>query len=412
MRSGAEEPLKSPAVRDDDEPMTQTMTETGTVDIHSEAFARRLANLLAERRRQRGTTLRKLARTSRRALSSPAQELQGVRGGFTATIDAERLDAVVELYGADIDLIMAARLPLEVRPMGVLVTGGIAQSFTPGDETSLLMTYLKLVRQLRSAERAPSIELRREDVEVLAEHLHVLGESIVDRLGALMGATVAQRRAMAGLFVSGALVIGLAGGSVAALGGGNGGGGGSDTTVPAHEAVTTTIVTVDPASVIAERAGDVVDGAHALPSIVLDGDSHARGPSPFEVGADEVVTSDVVVEDSGAPTVDVVDSVPEASPAPPADDSAPFSPVVVAEDTATSEDGSIGVASPVVAPVVDEQLPGGAVVIDDATVPEVVDEDVPFADDPSDDVGTVDVGTPPVPVGDQAEQAVAPPPLP
>ncbi len=410
MRSGAEEPLKSPAVRDDDEPMTQTMTETGTVDIHSDAFARRLANLLAERRRQRGTTLRKLARTSGRAFT--AQELRAFEEA-RATIDAERLDAVVELYGADIDLIMAARLPLEVRPMGVLVTGGIAQSFTPGDETSLLMTYLKLVRQLRSAERAPSIELRREDVEVLAEHLGRPGESIVDRLGALMGATVAQRRAMAGLFVSGALVIGLAGGSVAALGGGNGGGGGSDTTVPAREAVTTTIVTVDPASVIAERAGDVVDGAHALPSIVLDGDSHgAPRAVPFEVGADEVVTSDVVVEDSGAPTVDVVDSVPEASPAPPADDSAPFSPVVVAEDTATSEDGSIGVASPVVAPVVDEQLPGGAVVIDDATVPEVVDEDVPFADDPSDDVGTVDVGTPPVPVGDQPEQAVAPPPLP
>ena len=42
MRSGAEEPLKSPAVRDDDEPMTQTMTETGTVDIHSDAFLRAL----------------------------------------------------------------------------------------------------------------------------------------------------------------------------------------------------------------------------------------------------------------------------------------------------------------------------------------------------------------------------------
>ena len=43
------------------------MTDSGTVDIHSDAFARRLANLLAQRRRERGTSLRKLARASGRA---------------------------------------------------------------------------------------------------------------------------------------------------------------------------------------------------------------------------------------------------------------------------------------------------------------------------------------------------------
>lgn len=377
--------------------MTQTETATGTVDIHSEAFARRLANLLAERRRQRGTTLRKLARASGRAFS--AQDLRAFEEA-RAEIDAARLGAVVDLYGADVEAIMADRLPLEVRPVGVLVTGGIAQSFTPGDETSLLMSYLRLVRQLRSAERAPSIDLRREDVEVLAEHLGQPGESIVDRLGALMGATVAQRRAMAGLFVSGALVIGLAGGSVAALGVGSGGGG-SDSTVPARDAATVTILTVDPSSTVVERAADVADGTHALPTIVLDGESH---------GAPRAAPIDIAVETEAAPAVTTITTVPSVAPTPetPApsapDAAAPTSDVGATEDTALSADGSIGVASPVLPPTTDATAT-------DTSVPDVaVDDGTDLFG--GDDVATVDDATPPMPADDVVEQAVAPPPVP
>lgn len=384
------------------------MTDSGTVDIHSVAFARRLASLLAQRRRQRGTTLRKLARASGRAFT--AHELRALEEG-RAPIDAQRLSAVAQLYGADLELITRERLPLEVRPAGVLMTGGIAQSFTPGDETSLLTSYLRLVRQLRSAERAPAIELRRDDVEVLADHLGQPGESIVDRLGALMGATVAQRRAMAGLFVSGALVIGLAGGSVAAIGLGSGSGGGSDTTVPGRDAATTTVEVPDPSPVVDARGADVDDGAHAIPQIVLDGESH---------GAPRAVPALPAV-----PSVDGADATPPAIPpsvtagnsgttaSPTTTQPSSGGGAIVTEDTAVSADGSVGVGAPVI-----PLASGAPIVIDDASVPEVID-DVPFESstvaegatngdpDDSDGLGIGDAeGS-----GDAVDVAVAPPPV-
>jgi len=89
--------------------------------------------------------------------------------------------------------------------------GTRAVSFDPLDGTSLLTAYLRLVRRVRRQQSAPEITLRRDDIVVIAEHLASSPEVVIDRLGALMGATRAQRVAMASLFASGALVIGLVG---------------------------------------------------------------------------------------------------------------------------------------------------------------------------------------------------------
>ncbi len=387
------------------------MTDSGTVDIHSDAFARRLANLLAQRRRERGTSLRKLARASGRAFS--AHELRAFEEA-RASIDAQRLDAVAELYDADLQLILADRLSLEVRPAGVLITGGIAQSFTPGDETSLLTSYLRLVRQLRSAEQAPSIELRREDVEVLAEHLGQAGATIVERLGALMGATVAQRRAMAGLFLSGAVVIGLAGGSVAALGVGGGGSNVPDTSAPSRDAATTTVVTVDPSTLVVERIGDVSGAARSLPSIVLDGESHGA-PNAVPLPATPDSTGSTTPAPDAAPPPDSTGSTipaPDVAPPPPPATPTTLAPaagddVLVTEDTAVSPDGSVGVGAPVVPTTLDpeqadEDAYGVADIVDDEDLTDLFG-DVPIA---------ADVGEPPVPFSGESESAVAPPPVP
>ncbi len=100
----------------------------------------------------------------------------------------------------------------------VVRVGGQSARFDTGEPGSLLTTYLVAVRKLRKQRRDPAIVLRSDDVVVLADHLGISGTEVIERLGALMGATRAQRAAMAALFATGALVIGLATTAVAAHG--------------------------------------------------------------------------------------------------------------------------------------------------------------------------------------------------
>ena len=162
------------------------MTPGDTIDINSTAFARRLANLLAERRRESGESLRSLARLSKGSFS--ARDLRELEQGNRA-LDDGTIGAAALLYQADLDSILPSRLPLEIRPFGVIATSGLTTPFVPDDSTSLLSSYLRLVRQLRLQQREPSIELRREDIEVIAEFLGESPVAVIDRLGALMGAT-------------------------------------------------------------------------------------------------------------------------------------------------------------------------------------------------------------------------------
>lgn len=120
----------------------------------------------------------------------------------------------------------------------MLRVGGEAARFDAADPSSLLTVYLVTVRKLRRQRREPAIVLRSDDVVALSSFLGVTGGEVIDRLGALMGATRAQRAAMATLFATGALVIGLATAAVAAHqpGGGVAGSTGDD---PSAEAVVT-----------------------------------------------------------------------------------------------------------------------------------------------------------------------------
>ena len=129
------------------------------------------------------------------------------------------------------------RRPVEIEGTTLRV-GGEAARFDAADPSSLLTVYLVTVRKLRRQRREPAIVLRSDDVVALSSFLGVTGGEVIDRLGALMGATRAQRAAMATLFATGALVIGLATAAVAAHqpGGGVAGSTGDD---PSAEAVVT-----------------------------------------------------------------------------------------------------------------------------------------------------------------------------
>jgi hypothetical protein len=199
------------------------MDNAETIDITSDAFARRLANLLKDRRETSGATLRQLARASDRAFDT--RFLRAAEDG-RAELDEQTVCELAALYGAELAEILPSRLPLRIEAdedaeRGVIATSGITARFDPRDPDSLLTSYLLLVRQLRAQQSEPLIDLRREDVDTIAEFLHEPGPSVVERLSTLMGATQLQRRAMVGMFIAGAIVIGLAGSGVAALAGGS-----------------------------------------------------------------------------------------------------------------------------------------------------------------------------------------------
>jgi hypothetical protein len=105
------------------------------------------------------------------------------------------------------------RTPLLISA-GNLVVGPVNATFRDGDPESLLHSYLVLVRRLRGEQREPTITLRSADISALAGHLGTSEERVLDDLLGRMGATRAQRRALAAMFALGALTI-VATGSVA-----------------------------------------------------------------------------------------------------------------------------------------------------------------------------------------------------
>ena len=354
-------------------PDGQRPDDSGSVDVASEAFARRLATLLREHRRADGVGLGTLARRSDRRFTT--RELRAIESGRVHVTDATDLAA---LYGADLASILPARMAIAVDPAGQIITAGVAEAFEPADTTSMLTAYLRLIRRLRGAERDPVVALRRDDVDALAAVLDEPGERVIDRLGELMGATQAQRKVMVGLFVSGAVVVGLAVTAVAATTG--------DSTEP-------------PPPTVAETLGTSAD----------DGERASAGATELDAVLDaDDRTGDQTGDQAGdqAGTEDAVDSVFLESgwsgPVPPAAglDVAPLPP-----STTETEVESLPAPSPTPAPAAepDPEVEVGPPPVPVTTVPVVEPapaEPVPAepAPTPADDgEPAVAVGSPPVP---------------
>jgi hypothetical protein len=183
------------------------MSSSQSIDIRSDVFAHRLAELLIERRREAGVSRRALARASGGAI--PAHTLKDLeRARLVLTEDLT--GSVSLLYGVDLSSLVPPRQPLEIDD-GRIAAGGYAVEFTSGDATSLLLAYLTLVRRLRGGEHPAAIDLRHSDVELIARHLDVAPDDVIDRFGVVTGARAFERRAMSGMYAGGAEVVGLTG---------------------------------------------------------------------------------------------------------------------------------------------------------------------------------------------------------
>lgn len=183
------------------------MSTSHSIDIRSEVFARRLGEMLVERRREARLSRRALARVSGGAL--PARTLRDIERA-KLILTEELAGSVSLLYGVDLSSLVPPRVPLEING-GRIAAGGYAVEFTEGDATSLLLAYLTLVRRLRGGEHPAAIDLRRTDIELIAQHLNISNDEVIDQFGVVTGARSFERRAMSGMFAGGAEVVGLTG---------------------------------------------------------------------------------------------------------------------------------------------------------------------------------------------------------
>lgn len=184
-----------------------------SVDIQSEAFQLRLANLLVATRTRNGLGVGQMVRASEGRFSK--RDLKEFEAG-TRALDDVTVDELATLYRCDLGVILPLRLPVVVSANRVSA-GGVHEDYDNSDPDALLAAYLTLVRTLRRQRRAPVVDLRRDDVEVLAGFLQQPHESVVHRLATLMHATQTKRTAMVGVLATGAVVVGLVG-TAAAVG--------------------------------------------------------------------------------------------------------------------------------------------------------------------------------------------------
>jgi sortase (surface protein transpeptidase) len=174
--------------------------------IESHEFAGRFGRLLTSTRRRTRHSIDDIVVIADGEFDA-SQFRQFERGA--ADLDESTVDALCQLYGADLGKVLPARSPVAIT-RGRITGNGISVKFAAQDPTSLLTGYLRLIRSMRRQKRAPAIALRRDDILALARYLDVDGAEVVEQLTTLMGATASQRKAMVMLFATGAIVIGLA----------------------------------------------------------------------------------------------------------------------------------------------------------------------------------------------------------
>lgn len=269
------------------------------------------------------------------------------------------------------------RTPLVISA-GNLVAGPVNATFREGDRESLLHSYLVLVRQLRGQPRTPTITLRSSDITAIAGHLGTSEERVLDDLLDRMGATRAQRKALAAMFAVGALTI-VATGSIAME-------------VASVGVFADESGSAAPVVEVADESSPVVDAtpAAAVASVVTPRATPA--PSATEDGAARVEPMvsgpepELAIAGDGA-DFEMMIALLSLALAEPASDAA-------LDESGVADDGSIVATGRPPAPVVE-----GVGVADDGSTVAVAPPPAPPVEGVgvADDGSTVAVGLPPVP---------------
>ena len=275
------------------------------------------------------------------------------------------------------------RTPLVITA-GNLVAGPVNATFREGDRESLLHSYLVLVRQLRGQPRTPTITLRSADISAIAGHLGVSEDRVLDDLLDRMGATRAQRKALAAMFAVGALTI-VATGSIALEFASVG-------VFADDSGDVAPVVEVADESTLADESTIVDEAVPAVISVPVEAPPPATSGSEVDRAATEAEPTvswpvpELAIAESGADFEMMVALLSLALAEPPA--------ATALDESGVADDGSIVATGQPPAPVVE-----GVGVADDGSTVAVGQPPVPPVEGVgvADDGSIVAVGQPPVP---------------
>lgn len=199
-----EQPLDLCRITADD----STVIDGNHIETASPQFVRQLAAELIVARHRRHAPLAWVARRSHGRFSR--RELADAEAGRLA-LTPETVADLAGLYGLDLAAVLpGSRNELEIRPDGLVSSGGMTATFTPGDGASLVTAYFQLTRRLRHLDDVTTMPLRRDDVRCITDFLQQSGAPS-KYLEAVLAASIAERRVLAGSLIAGAVSIGLAG---------------------------------------------------------------------------------------------------------------------------------------------------------------------------------------------------------
>lgn len=182
------------------------MIDGGDIETASPQFVRQLAAELMVARRRSHRPIWWVARSSGGRFTS--RQLRDAEAG-RLVIGPDTVAQLAQLYGIDLDgLLPTTRGGLDIRSDGLISSGGVSVPFTPGDDASLITAYFRLTRELRQMDDASTLTLRRDDLRTIAQFLERSGTPS-RYLEAVLAASIAERRMLAGSLVAGAVSIGL-----------------------------------------------------------------------------------------------------------------------------------------------------------------------------------------------------------
>jgi hypothetical protein len=166
--------------------------------------------------RSMGLTLRDARRVRqmrRRHLADPSITASQLKAAERGELELSRpiLTELSSRYGVDLGAFFGEREPLEIEATLVSI-GDDSEPCVANSPSSALEAYLNLLDRVRSDNTGAPGEprpLRRDDIQVLADHLAIPCTTVISEIAALMDAKRAETRAMVELYLAGASVVGL-----------------------------------------------------------------------------------------------------------------------------------------------------------------------------------------------------------
>jgi hypothetical protein len=146
------------------------------IETTSPQFVRALAAKLTAARGRRPVAVVALCSRGR----FRRQDLRDAEAGLLP-LDLATVRALASTYGIDVAvLVPATRSRLAVRPEGLISAGGHTLSFEPGNATSIMTAYVRLLHRARDHDGA-EISARDGDVQAMATFLDNEGFGRADR---------------------------------------------------------------------------------------------------------------------------------------------------------------------------------------------------------------------------------------